>query len=76
MPPLPVPQQLALRRGQHVEPRGDERMQRAGHLQGSDVADDAVASAVDVEPASVGEHADRLDGVERHTFGAGDDARG
>ena len=59
---------------QPVEPRGDQRVQRLGHLERLDLAGQAVHVALAYEQPAVEEHPHGLDRVERHALGALEDA--
>src|SRR2546426_11956617 len=56
---------MALRRREPVQARGDERMERLGHLEILDAAGGAVLRALLLQHPAVEEHADGLDGVQR-----------
>ena len=56
-----------------VEPGGDQRVQRLGHLELADLRDGAVDRALLCDQAPVEQHPHRLDGVERDALGAGED---
>ncbi len=66
-------EQRALAGRKPVEPRGDERLQRLGHVEVRDVSGDHVPRAFLGEQATVLEHADRLDRVQRDALGAASD---
>ncbi len=68
-----VREQASLLRREAVEPGGDQRMERLGHLELADLADRCVHGAVLHEQAAVEQHAHGLDRVERHTFRARED---
>ena len=56
-----------------VEPRGDERVQRLGHVERLDLARRSVDVAVALEQPAVEQHAHRLDGVEGDALGPAED---
>ena len=60
-------------RREAVEPRCDQRVQRLRHLERADLADRAVDRALLHEQAAVEQHPHRLDRIERHALGAGED---
>ncbi len=64
-----------LLRRKPVETSGDESVQRLGHLELADRAGRAVGVSFADDEAAVEQHADRLDRVEGHAFGAGEDSR-
>ena len=70
-----VLEQAALLRRQPVEARGDEPVQRLGHLERRDLAGRAVDRAFLNEQSAVEQHPHRLDCVERHAFCARQDLR-
>src|SRR5579859_6920285 len=65
-------EQPALRRRETIQAGGDQRMQRLWHLERLDCADRPVDGTLLDERAAVEQHPDRLDGVERDAFGAGE----
>src|SRR5439155_22720437 len=56
-----------------VEPRGDEGVQRLGYVERPDWPRRAVARAFERQEATVDQHPGRLDGIERHALGPGQD---
>ena len=62
-------------RREPVQPCGDERVQRLGHIQCLDLPGRAVHRTLLHEQRTVEQHAHRLDRVKRHTLGAGEDLR-
>ena len=69
-----VLEQPPLFRGEAVEPRRDEGVQRLRDLERFDLAREPVRRAVLHEEAAVEQHPHGLDRVERDAFGAGEDA--
>ena len=68
-----VLEQPPLLGGEPVEPRGDERVQRLGHVERLDRPGRPVDVAFAGEQAAVEQHPHRLDRVERNALGAGED---
>ena len=63
-----VLEQPALLGGEAVEPGGDQRVQRLGHLERLDLAGRPVDGALLGEQAAVEQHPHRLDRVQRHAL--------
>ena len=65
-----VLQQCAILRIESIQPRGDQRLQRLGHLEVLERPGELVGDLAGAEDPAVRKHADRLHGVERNALRA------